>query len=428
MADYGLPQQWAEYLEKRAVTPDQARERGYRTVISGKADGSGMFAADYGHVGADGVFHSFPRSASGLLIPLHSVLQDGGYQLRLDKPDAKGRKFLTPATQGNVLATAPSTRERLREGRGALFIVEGVTRVDALAAFGIPAVGMTGIWSWRGGLTTLPDFESLALKGANVVLVPDGDVRTRDGVNAAARRVKAWLEGKGANNVAVLGLPADQGLDDYIAAGRFRDYAAFADALRPLYLDQIEPPPPAAPGDVFAVDDGGPWACTPVADARRLVDYAPHQLCAVATSGTWRLLRVQTGGRWTESEDVLGRLHIEATLDWQRRVTEAAVAGRISTAQAQACTRWAVVSGRPAGLRDMVAMLGPAVLYMETHGILPPSPHAMRRSGPRRRPASPRGAERRGRLANGRAARRRARALQVRHTDDARCLRQERPA
>ena len=75
--------------------------------------------------------------------------------------------------------------------------MEGVTRVDALAAYDIPAAGITGVWNWRTDPVTIPDFESIALKGGQVLLVPDGDVRTNSKVATAVTRFRRWLGAQG---------------------------------------------------------------------------------------------------------------------------------------------------------------------------------------------------------------------------------------
>ena len=106
----------------------------------------GDFAKTYG----------FPKVRGGLLIPLHPLLGGEAYQLRF-KPgteplDRKGkpRKFDTPGGQRNVMATSPLTRDLLDAPRQAIVIAEGITRIDAVAPLGIPAVGIPGVWSWRG--------------------------------------------------------------------------------------------------------------------------------------------------------------------------------------------------------------------------------------------------------------------------------------
>ena len=184
-----LDEEFTRYLRDRAVTREIALERGYRIVRPGKKDGGGDFAAAWG----------FPRSLGGLLIPLHSMLDNDPadkVQLRvfddLMTPDPKTgrlRKFRNPTGQKSTLATAPRTRDLLSQKGQTIIVAEGVTRVDALAAFDIPAVGLAGVWNWRSA-TALPDWEYVVTKGNRFVVVPDGDVRLNpnppmDGVRTA---------------------------------------------------------------------------------------------------------------------------------------------------------------------------------------------------------------------------------------------------
>ena len=214
-----LPQEWKDYLSARGVNDEVARARRYRVVYSGKADGSGQFAADYG----------FPQNAGGLLIPLHPL--SGGetrYQLRVRDVDAtvgakgKRRKFLSPKGQSPVLDVNPQVWDGKDNGmllyEDVLFIVEGTTRADALASIGVPSVAIQGVNSWRSKKSgTLPDLNDLPLRGKRAALFPDGDVETSQTVNTAIQSFGDYLYRHGADNVRVSTLPPDEGLDDWIA-------------------------------------------------------------------------------------------------------------------------------------------------------------------------------------------------------------------
>ena len=244
----GLDAEFSEYLRSRGVPPDVAAERGYRTVRQGKAGGGGDFAAA----------HGFPAKAAGMLIPLHGMLDSDpsdSVQLRIAKAveaeftNAKGvRKFITPQRQRNVLATHPRTRTHFGANKGGI-VCEGVTRVDALAAFGIPAVGITGVWNWRNAEGLLPDLENLPIKGGTWILAPDGDVRLKADVFDAVRRLKSVIEKKGAGAVHVVALPAGMGLDDWIASNDFQDADKLLHALYE-HLTQL-----AAPAVVPEIDE-----------------------------------------------------------------------------------------------------------------------------------------------------------------------------
>ena len=215
---WSVPIEWQDYLSARAITPEVAAARGYRSVFSGKADGSGDFAADYG----------FPSRSGGLLIPLHPLSGEQAYQLRLRdadvKVDAKGNrhKFLSPKGQSPVLSTPPGLWNKKDAGQlfheDVLFIVEGTTRIDALASIGVPSVGIQGVNSWRSKKSgVLPELRDLPLRGKRVAVFPDGDVDTTVGVNGAIHALGEWLYRQGIDVVRVSTLPPDEGLDDWIA-------------------------------------------------------------------------------------------------------------------------------------------------------------------------------------------------------------------
>lgn len=355
------------YLQDRAVPPGVAKERGYRSVLKGKPDGSGQFAADYG----------FPRTASGLLIPLHPLLGEA-YQLRRFDEGAP-RKFETPKGQRNVLATSPLTRDLLPNPRQLVFVCEGVTRVDALAAYGVPAVGITGAWGWRGrndagGLTALQDWESVNVKGNRFVLAFDADVRTKRNVNAGAVRLAQFLTAKGADSVQVLALPEGQGLDDYIAASAPRDASDLAECLRPYRQELVPTYVPPAPVDDNPQDDAGPWARSADGDIWRTLAYAPERLCVVRDhEGQASLLVEAEGGRWTRDAGEVDALIKRAALDWQARITADAQAGKVQAHDAQRCTAWAIKAANPAAKRAALESLRGVVATMQMRKSVPNS-------------------------------------------------------
>ena len=206
----------ADYLERRAVLPHVATARGYRLVYSGRGDGSGAFARDYG----------FREYVGGLLVPFHSIGDAPGepasaWQVRyLGEPPEGRPKFESPDGQPNVLDHNPLMRDSILDRELDLWLVEGVTRADALAGLDIPALAVAGVWNWRSrdGISPL---HSLNWRGRRVVWCPDGDVLTSDGVMAATRQLlDVLVQTKRVASVLVVKVPDGLGLDDYIAAGR----------------------------------------------------------------------------------------------------------------------------------------------------------------------------------------------------------------
>ena len=229
-----------DYLWQRGVTPEVARARGYRSVRSG-----GGRNVDESYAAA---YSGLPRR-SGLLMPLHPLLGgDQRYQLRPDEPrlnsDHKPVKFESQAGFGNVLATSPLTASMLQRETQTIIIAEGITRVDALAAYGIPAVAIPGCYAWRDKNGVLPDFEALRLSGNAFILAFDGDASSNPSVNAALARLARYLRARGAK-VGLLEVPDDEegrqrGLDDWLAQERFPDSAAVMRELQQHSVDSID--------------------------------------------------------------------------------------------------------------------------------------------------------------------------------------------
>ena len=373
-----LPPEWADYLRDRAVTPAVAAARGYQAVRAGK-DVDHEYAAAWG----------YSRKSYGLLIPLHGILDapstDEGsstHQLRLDpaylEANPKAPRFRTPVGQPNVLATSPVTRNRLKEAREGITIAEGVTRVDALAGFNLPAVGIQGINNWKGGKppVVLADFDALGIKGNRFLIAVDGDASTNTKVDRGLKGLIRLLKAKGAARVLVLDVPDGLGLDDWFARSNFPDKNAAMAALKQHSVPRIEYRPKApVVGDTIDVTDAGPWSCTPAGDVLRLLQYAPTKICVVRgmVGGEWGLLVQQQGGRWSSATDMsaIGHLHMSTALEWQRRVSKAVMEGALADGQAAACTRHAVTSCKALGIRELVAVLGTAFTYMEANHLVP---------------------------------------------------------
>lgn len=230
-----------EYLAARGVHPKVAIARGYRDVLAGKPNNKSSddekFASTYG----------FPAVRGGILMPLHPLLGGEAYQLRYYPADIKGKprvqKIKSPTRQRNCLVTSPVIPpERLREKDTALVIAEGVTKVDALAGYDVPTVGIMGAWGWRGkneveGKTALPEFNELAVEGGAFIIGLDGDIKTKQDVALAAFTLKAYLLSRRAKAVHILALPNGEGIDDWIAREHFPDKQSLLEALKGYLLD-----------------------------------------------------------------------------------------------------------------------------------------------------------------------------------------------
>ncbi|HEX7312315.1 MAG TPA: DUF3854 domain-containing protein [Pyrinomonadaceae bacterium] len=209
----------AERVSASSISDEVAEARGYRTV-SVKSE---LKALGFGEAQC---------RVPALLIPVWSVNGEiATYQIRPDEPrikDGKPLKYETPAGAHMALDVPPAARPLLANPSLPLFITEGARKADAAVSRGLCCVALLGVWNFRGrnehgGLTALADWEYVALKGRKAYICFDSDVMEKDAVRLAMKRLRAFLESRGAN-VRLIYLPAGAGgakvgLDDYFAAG-----------------------------------------------------------------------------------------------------------------------------------------------------------------------------------------------------------------
>jgi hypothetical protein len=202
------------------IAPEVASVRGYRSATE-KTTLARYHFADY------------QRRTPGLLIPIFPVVTNtisaaapGGiqpFEFATYRPDVprvttgKAKKYEQAAGSRNCLDCLPSMREMLADPKIPLGITEGVLKEDSLTSAAIREgiamvfISVQGTWNWRGrnvfdGLTTVADWEQIALNGRRVVLIFDSDAWRNPSVHAALRRLKVFLEVRGAI-VAVVYLP-----------------------------------------------------------------------------------------------------------------------------------------------------------------------------------------------------------------------------
>jgi len=256
----------AKLIEDSAVLPEVAIERGYFTATK-KAQ-----LKDLG-------FKDYQQLPPALVVPIYGVTGEiVNYQIRPDRPRilkskngkaAKPLKYETVADSHIRLDVPPAARAWLGDPERPLFITEGARKADSAVSRGLCCVALLGVWNWRGsndhgGLTAMADWESITLKAKharrNAYIVFDSDVMEKKSVYAAMKRLKAFLESRGAD-VKIVYLPAGEGaakmgLDDYLAMGRTVDelLALATDKLR----DPIDdgPKDPAVPPGFKLTDDG----------------------------------------------------------------------------------------------------------------------------------------------------------------------------
>lgn len=209
-----------EHLKKSAISLEVIKERGYRSV-SGRSQ-------ELEHFG----FKKNQRK-SGILIPVHGV--EGHivyYRLRPDKPrvgeNEKPVKYEQPANTSVRFDVPPRCRESLANPKIPLFITEGEKKVDSLVSAGACAIGLPGVWNWKGknpfgGSTILADFDQVAWNGRLVYIVFDSDAWSNPRIAQAWQRLKGVLGNRSAQ-VRNLKLPDGpdghkMGVDDYFVQG-----------------------------------------------------------------------------------------------------------------------------------------------------------------------------------------------------------------
>jgi hypothetical protein len=157
-----------------AIASDVIAERGYFSVETRK-DLKAAFGSD-----------RYADHLPGLVIAVFNVHGDLALNIvRFDHPpirDGKARKYLLPHRAHAAVDVPRRVRPGLGDPAVPLWMTEGSKKVDALVSAGVNAIGLTGVWNWRGtnehgGRTLLADFESIALNdGREIHIVFDSDV------------------------------------------------------------------------------------------------------------------------------------------------------------------------------------------------------------------------------------------------------------
>src|ERR687885_2575097 len=88
-----------------------------------------------------------------------------------------------------VLGVHPGMLDEVRYGTGPLWAAEGITRMVALARFGIPAVAFPGCWGWMSHGEPLKCWRYVHLRGRLVLVSFDADYRTNEHVHNAMQKL-----------------------------------------------------------------------------------------------------------------------------------------------------------------------------------------------------------------------------------------------
>ncbi|MGH9755486.1 MAG: DUF927 domain-containing protein [Blastocatellia bacterium] len=240
-------------IEDSAISPGVAAARGYWTARTQR---------ELELLG----FAKYQRIVPALVVPVFGVTGEiVNYQIRPDRPRVlkskngkppKPLKYETVADTQMRIDVPPGARAWLGDPARSLFITEGARKADSAVSQNLCCVALLGVWNWRGeneegGLTALADWESIACKSSEtarkVYIAFDSDIIEKKSVYLAMKRLKKWLELRGAD-VKIIYLPsadggAKVGLDDYFAQGRT------VDELLALATDKLREPVDDGPRD-----------------------------------------------------------------------------------------------------------------------------------------------------------------------------------
>jgi DNA polymerase-1 len=241
--DLPLAQHHVKALVESGITPEIARERGYRTIETGRvAELTELEPTAFGR-----------RSChAGLLVPSHGVTGGiVGHQLR---PDAEVihpksgdvMKYLTPYGEHAMLDVPPRMIDKLRDVTTPLLITEGAKKADSAAARGLLCIALRGVDNWTSQQgTALEDWRDIQLLGRKVGICYDSDFATNKNVRGAAKRLSKYLTRRGADVVFVL-LPSREsgqkvGLDDWLVDNPDGDPWSLAVDRLPDFAEEADP-------------------------------------------------------------------------------------------------------------------------------------------------------------------------------------------
>ena len=142
----------------------------------------------------------------------------GHFQVKYFPPVADGPRYSQPKGSGSHLYFVRRTLPAVLNAEVPLLIAEGVKKCLRATEMGCVAVGIQGIENWheKGTRRLLVDFDAIPLRGRDVRIVPDGDVRVNPRVERGAVDLADALADRGARARIVL-LPIGQKLDELAA-------------------------------------------------------------------------------------------------------------------------------------------------------------------------------------------------------------------
>ncbi len=212
--DLPLSPQHKAVLVASGITPEQARLRGYETILDGQRLHDQFWFEE-----------RVADRAPGLLIPRLDVnRQVWGYLFRPDRTDFAGRytaaKYEARPGDPYALDIPPGVDAvMLGDPDKPLWLTEGVKKADCGAAHGLCIIDVSGVWEWVWQYRShhhefaLPDWNEIFLNRRKVIVCYDNK-QVSNSMSSLAR----FLKGKGARVSCVWLSDTDTktGLDDYL--------------------------------------------------------------------------------------------------------------------------------------------------------------------------------------------------------------------
>jgi hypothetical protein len=219
-----------------------------------------------------------PAIAFPFFLPGSDPLLPFGFRTKADVPrlkDGAPVKYDQPRGEGfGMVYFPPLSRNdgRLRDVIDPLYICEGEKKALLLDQEGYATIGVTGCWMWADfaqrkidkGWYLHPSIrEHVTIADRRIIICYDADVRTKDSVLKALRKLAETLEAAGAAEILIVLPPEHQpykGIDDYA-------YGAGLAAMHTLLREAAEPFSSVDPrGKQAAVTDTPACAGAPVPD------------------------------------------------------------------------------------------------------------------------------------------------------------------
>jgi hypothetical protein len=250
-------------LQRSAIAPTVARQRGYETVTAIRQ------VKRYGFAEAQCL-------VPGPLIPIYGV---GGertsYQFKPDAPrvdrDGKIVKYENPRNRPSALDVPPGVRRWVLDPSQPFLITEGTKKADSGASHGAACISLPGVWNWRSP-DVLAELDQIPWKHQTVYLAFDSDWMRKRQVALALKRLAAVVRSRGAI-VYALCLPEaipgiKVGLDDFFAMGKSVIDLLYLEAVEIESDDDVD-----AAANAFTTDEranGRPAICVDDKDLERV--------------------------------------------------------------------------------------------------------------------------------------------------------------